>query len=144
MGRRKEIILIDTHIKGVRVVAKQCTGCNEILPLENYHNSKHGLGGKSSKCKECYSKYVKKYNKTDQIKNRVFTKGGIKFKKCNVCNNEKPISDFYPHGISYTAQCKDCYKKLKRKGTAIKKINIVSINGVDSKECRLCGKTKPL
>jgi hypothetical protein len=43
---------------------KKCTSCQETKDLEQFNNSKRGLFGKKSKCKNCTSNYNHEYSKT--------------------------------------------------------------------------------
>lgn len=144
MGKRKEIQLFEKQINGEVVYSKQCTGCGEIKELRDFHKSDNGLGGRISRCKMCKSKFVKKYNKTDAIKNKVFELGGKRVKVCRACQVAKEVSEFYPHGTNYVSKCKPCYKLAKRKGTGPKPIKVVNLDGRNSKECRSCGTVKSL
>lgn len=77
-------------------------------------------------------------------KNKVFIRNGLKVKKCTRCNVVKEVVEFYSKRNSYSGKCRTCDAEYRRKGTAPKPINIVNINGIESKECRTCGEVKPL
>ncbi|MDN4523185.1 hypothetical protein [Fictibacillus fluitans] len=55
----KKIELVEVTVEGQVFQAKECTGCEELKLLEEYHASKSGLGGKRSICKACIKKYQK-------------------------------------------------------------------------------------
>ena len=52
-------------IKSTIEVHKECTKCNQHLPLEEFNNDKRRLLGKRSQCRSCY-----KNGSTDQTKVR--------------------------------------------------------------------------
>lgn len=143
MGKRKEIILIQTEVDGEILISKMCTTCSKEKDLNDFSRAKNGLGGRSAKCRSCSSEYHKKYNKTNQTKNMVFTKNGKKHKKCLTCEEVKEVDNYYPKGRnSFVSNCKPCYLKDRRKGTGPKIIEIVQVDGEDAKECRNCGEIK--
>lgn len=144
MGKRKDIQIISKVISGEIKELKKCTECNEVKELSEYHRSNQGLGGRASKCRNCKSNFAKKYNKTDETKNPVFTLGGSKVKKCKDCGELKSVTEYYPKGTGYVSKCRPCYQKERRKGTGPKPIHIVTVDGEESKECRKCGAIKPL
>ena len=43
---------------------KKCAKCKEVKPLEEFHNNKKMKQGKTSYCKPCASKSIKKYRRT--------------------------------------------------------------------------------
>ncbi|PFO07475.1 hypothetical protein COJ85_05685 [Bacillus sp. AFS076308] len=54
------------------IISKRCTGCREMKELSHFNKSDKCLAGKSNKCKECLSSYIKQYykNKPDYHKER--------------------------------------------------------------------------
>lgn len=48
---------------------RRCGKCNEVLPLDNFHNVKTGYLGKMSICKACNYRNVIKYYKIRKAKN---------------------------------------------------------------------------
>jgi|SRR5690625_184420 len=47
------------NIEG-EIIAKKCRGCENIVPIDNFHRNKKGLAGRESRCKRCVSRYEKK------------------------------------------------------------------------------------
>ena len=43
---------------------KKCAKCKEVKPLEEFHNNKKMKQGKTSYCKNCNNKSIKKYRRT--------------------------------------------------------------------------------
>lgn len=144
MGKLKEITLVELRVGDTVSLAKKCTKCGVIKPLDEYYNSKKGFAGKVPLCKPCASIRAKKYNKTDIVKNLAFEKEGKKYKRCGKCLEIKEITEFYPHGTSTVSKCKPCYTQERRKGTGPEPIFVEDVNGVLSKKCRNCSQVKPL
>lgn len=144
MGKRKHIKLIEREVGGELREMKECTSCGEVKFLEEFNRSKKGFAGRASKCRKCVSTYRKRHNKTSEERNFIFEKDGEKFKKCNKCRVVLPVKKFYRHGKGVTSKCRKCLSDERRKGTAPKIIEVVLVNGVESKECRSCGEVKPL
>ncbi|WP_057915865.1 hypothetical protein [Peribacillus muralis] len=44
------------------IIAKRCSGCGEMIELENFSKSNAGLGGTISKCRPCIVEYNKKFS----------------------------------------------------------------------------------
>ena len=43
-------------------ILKRCSVCGKLKPKSKFNKEKSGKGGLRSKCKDCQSKYIKKYN----------------------------------------------------------------------------------
>lgn len=91
---------------------KRCTKCNEIKPLEQYHNHKGHSDGKASSCKDCHrtqvriasAKYAKNNTtayKASQVRHKLkrtygitpcqFTRQLIEQRgRCCICNHDDP------------------------------------------------------
>jgi len=64
------------EVNGV-IISKRCSGCREMMELENFPNLKAGLGGTRSKCRPCLVEYGKKYNeKRPEYTKRYYKKHG--------------------------------------------------------------------
>jgi len=69
---------------------KECYGCEEIKPLDEFPIHKEGIGGKAARCNECRrkSKYKEKYGITyDEF----LLKLGAQDSKCEICTSEIEI-----------------------------------------------------
>jgi hypothetical protein len=143
LGKYRDTKIMETHSNEGVKLSKKCTSCKEIKLLDDFSNSKNGLGGKHSKCKECMHEFMKKYNKTSKTQNKVHIQNGESVKKCIDCGEIKNTSEFHRHGKGFISQCKPCRSFAQRKGTGPEVINIEIVNGVESKKCRSCEITKP-
>lgn len=101
MSSRKKVILEERS----GVLGKQCTLCNEWVPLDYFSNSKKGLGGKESRCKKCQAEQARnwyKATKDDNLeKNRENTKNwrknnpekrALQMKRYRVKNRDKILA----------------------------------------------------
>ena len=65
---RKKIILSSSE--------KTCNTCGIMKPLEEFHVLKSGVGGKNSKCKECYNSYKRIFHHENKermnLKNKIY------------------------------------------------------------------------
>jgi len=71
------------------------------------------IGGRSSRCKECYNKERDLYTRENHI---IITENGENFKRCGKCGAIKPVSEFYKQGTAkdgLEGRCKDCCNALK-------------------------------
>jgi len=88
---------------------KQCHKCKEIKSISNFRKNKSYKNGIYSLCKDCERNYRFDY------KNKIKKKNIIKeFKKCNKCDELKPIINFYKNYIypdGYRSFCKICISK---------------------------------
>jgi hypothetical protein len=80
------------------VVAKQCRKCNRAKPLDIFSPEKNGLGGRTSKCKECVASITRKKRgyETDSYRPNVEIKAidGVAGKPCTKCKVWKPLADY--------------------------------------------------
>lgn len=116
---RKLIKVVTIIVNGQNVEAKECTRCNVVKPLTDFHKSSGGsAGGRQPKCKVCKSEIFKNsYTPSENI-TRIVTINidGVKTKakKCTGCNIVKPLCDFYNRkagvGGKYPS-CKECQNK---------------------------------
>jgi len=72
-------------------------------------------------------------------------------KKCTLCKEEKPFSEFHKQSKTkdgLATRCKKCTRlasKLRYKeGRVTEKIEIITINDIEHKKCRRCREVKPL
>jgi len=49
---------------------KKCTSCEENKPLEDFHKTPRGRGGRRSKCKSCVKSYMTEYRQSNLEKVR--------------------------------------------------------------------------
>ena len=95
---------------------KHCTSCKRLLPLDAFHRHAGHSDGRSSQCKECRRK---KRNPAAVEREQLRSNG---LKKCPVCQQIKPLSEFYektiPPGSNMSpvsGLCKLCLLKRKQK-----------------------------
>lgn len=84
---------------------KQCTKCQEVKRLEDFHDLKTGKMGKHSNCKECRRAYRKKLQYVKPIAGKL---------KCEQCNQIKLVSQFYADKSKSTglqSYCIQCHKE---------------------------------
>lgn len=48
------------------ITEKTCTKCFELKSIEEFSNSKRGLGGKKSYCKQCFRKHMNSFNEANR------------------------------------------------------------------------------
>lgn len=112
---RSPCILHDTCIQcysATNGASKQCTKCDTIQPLTNFHTDKHKADGTVSQCRMCVHKEHKK--KVEEQKKNILLRG------CNVCKGQLPWSSFYKFidkdgHQSLDDTCKSCHDTLKGK-----------------------------
>lgn len=102
---------------------KKCWNCNRDLSTTNFHKNSARKDGLDTQCKECRSKYNKKWRKNNETKIRqksheryikMISRENIEIPKekfCSSCNRIKPSSEFYTdkrtkNGLR--AECKKC------------------------------------
>jgi hypothetical protein len=84
---------------------KECSKCNNIKPLEEFHKDKRSKDGYRSKCKICVKEYTKKYN----IKNKenIYKKNNKRYYKNKESRLEK-AKEYYKDNketkIQYTRE----------------------------------------
>lgn len=97
------------------IITKLCRKCGEEKPLTEFHIDNTKTLGRSSYCKECKKKWHKTHKKIPPLQYISITT-----KKCSVCNEIKPVSEFNRDGNKldgYGSLCKPCniiYQKTYR------------------------------
>ena len=85
---------------------KECLQCKKVLEIYNFGNKNDSPDGKMSYCKMCCSENAKN--------NRLIPKECLsKTKKCNKCNIEKDIENFWNSKSNKDGKdnkCRDCHK----------------------------------
>lgn len=84
---------------------KECSHCNKLLPLEEFHNLKTGKMGKHSQCKTCRSIAIKK------LKYKRVNYGEI---ECTLCHKTKDVLEFYRDSklsLGIQSCCKQCQRE---------------------------------
>ena len=98
---------------------KRCSLCKTILPLEDFSKDKRSKNGRTSACKKCLRKYeLERKGKVRKDKIPSEDKIPSKEKKCNICEQIKPLNDFARNCKSkdgYLNFCKECKNKKQRK-----------------------------
>lgn len=70
-GRKYKIELVELVIKGEKVIAKPCTKCEEVKPLDMYNKANDGsAGGRNAICKECRKAYREANKESIQERHR--------------------------------------------------------------------------
>jgi hypothetical protein len=111
------------------IVAKKCTPCDQMLPLEDFGSDKRGLAGKRGFCRTCDT-HRKKNNgngldiygnpKKPSPKHveRVYNKYGMVIAKtCPRCDDLKSRSEFYEQSSAtdvLSIHCKTCHGERVR------------------------------
>jgi len=89
-NKKKPQILI---IEGIEYEARQCTKCKVLKPLTQFHNSKKGMFGKVSICRECKTIYSQKHYKNNdekyKLKNKIVYENDRQKRIDYVLNNPK-------------------------------------------------------
>jgi hypothetical protein len=86
-------------------VMKQCTKCQVIKRLEDFHDLKTGKMGKHSNCKDCRRMYRKNLQYVKPIAGKL---------KCEQCNQIKLVNMFYADKSKSTglqSYCIQCHKE---------------------------------
>lgn len=90
---------------------KECLQCKKVLEIYNFGNKNDSPDGKMSYCKTCCSENAKN--------NRLMPKECLsKTKKCNKCNIEKDIENFWNSKSNKDGKdnkCRDCHKNNLKK-----------------------------
>jgi hypothetical protein len=90
---------------------KECLRCKKVLEIYNFGNKNDSPDGKMSYCKTCCSENAKN--------NRLMPKECLsKTKKCNKCNIEKDIENFWNSKSNKDGKdnkCRDCHKNNLKK-----------------------------
>lgn len=84
---------------------KQCTKCQEVKRLEDFHDLKTGRMGKHSNCKDCRRAYRKNLQYVKPIAGKL---------KCEKCNQIKLVTLFYADKSKSTglqSYCIQCHKE---------------------------------
>lgn len=119
---RKKIKIVMIQVGDTLVEAKECTRCNVVKPLADFHKSSDGsAGGRQPKCKECKRKIFKKsYTPSENITRLVsVTINGVETesKKCTQCRVTKPLTDFHnkKNGLGEKdSWCKECQNERSK------------------------------
>lgn len=126
-------------------LAKRCTKCGDLKPLEAYYSKVRGNGNVryESWCISCYSSYKK------SLKPSVLPEVN---KTCTVCGDEKHHSSFSRNGRSkdgLMAHCKLCKKDIDLECNLKRKygLDTVTFNAMKKEQeykCLICKKDKSL
>ena len=97
-----------------------CTKCEELKPLDEFHNNPTGKYGKHASCKPCMAVAHSINNKNARERNRAKNSKSIHresdLKSCFKCEDIKPRSEFNNCITNYDgkqSKCRDC-EKLRR------------------------------
>lgn len=120
---------------------KMCSCCNEYLPLINFHNNKSSSDGYKSICRACGNKTVRIFNENIKILIDKYYKEIVPFgyRKCFVCKETKPITEFGKYSKSYdgiNTRCKSCKredKKLRKNKLSTRRVQITVLYCPDCK-----------
>ena len=100
---------------------KRCSLCKIILPLEDFSKDKRNKDGRTSACKKCLYNYelertgkIKKDKIPSESKIPSEDKIPSESKKCNICEQIKPLNEFHRNKNmkdGYLNMCKECKRK---------------------------------
>lgn len=97
---------------------KECSGCHQQLPLEEFHRASKGSRGRGAYCKECQRARCKAWRQ-----NRAVTPLTEGVKTCSDCREVKKVTEFYK-GNAGSGGRQSCCKACQRaKSLAWKKAN---------------------
>jgi ribosomal protein L17 len=132
----KNIKIVTITIDGKEESAKECRGCQKVKSLFDYYNQKNGLGGKTSRCKDCehirkgYTNVrkpkgsIKTSQKAAELK-VIFVEGvATKAKECKICSEVKVLDNFYKNKATadgFDHMCKSCERVRKGSKKRIQK-----------------------
>lgn len=153
--------------KSIEPVAKKCAGCKETKLVRYFSKDTRSDDGIGDYCKACHAKTDRisetiEYKPIEKAarkrkpepKKRIETL--LTEKRCNKCNQTKPVSEFYAQpglddGLSY--QCRTClheynerYKKALERQVEQEKLrrSKLPIQPVPKeRKCNGCGKSEP-
>ncbi|MRX54689.1 hypothetical protein GJU41_11965 [Bacillus idriensis] len=127
MAKRKRIVLEEKD----GIIGKVCRKCDNWSPLENYSKGKNGVGDRRSECKTC----VNIGRKHLQMKPIIKTVKGvdIECRKCNRCDNIKPLTDFQKNKSSRLGVSSICRKCVTKSGEKRRKSDIILIEAEGKK-----------
>ncbi len=90
---------------------KQCSKCNQNLPLSEFHKLSQSRDGLAYQCKECKQKDTKLRTKRYIKMNEGRIYGENEFKQCTQCKQTLPLTEFDKnsnHRDGLTSVCKKC------------------------------------
>lgn len=112
---------------------KICSTCKEVLPISHFYKDKYQKSNLRYECKKCFNalkqitkkknienkviSYESSYNHLDKKKNPVIYKNNIAGLKCKVCEQWKPLNEYYKNKkmeSGHLNSCKVC-EKFRRK-----------------------------
>lgn len=112
--KNKDIVNLSDEQKTVRANAKKCvygkthkcrSCCKELKIKEFYIKDKH-TGRRSTQCRDCQLKArgIVEVGRVRYAK-KIFKKG---FRRCSVCKNTKPLTEFSKHKTQYGGYSNNC------------------------------------
>ncbi len=126
---------------------KLCHTCNTVKPTTGFCQNVWHKDGRSTRCKECQSKYQREQRKRYKAKNSLEAVC-VREKKCYVCKLIKSADEFYPNLNKHdglASDCKSCAKVKKQKwGRTYSrklKLKIMGHYSNGTNQCACCGET---
>lgn len=143
-------------INNIETACKECTECKEVKPLDDFQKSKRGPLGRQPKCTQCRRRQAEEYRRSLGQKKKNVAKlekiniNGILVdaKKCNQCEQIKPLSDFQKgkSGIGgRIPKCRQCNNKTDGRKVVSKTKTVKEGNAFNTvKLCTSCDEWQPL
>ncbi len=135
---------------------KTCTKCGETKPLDGFHKSKTGRLGHRADCRRCVNarNFILWEAKRDEgrsqraAQRRADSAGALK--TCRLCNQSKPILEFYKHDRSQDgrmATCGPCFIERRTRRRAMteedRQAEAEALRTREVKTCTTCKVSKP-
>ena len=123
---------------------KTCPSCRQTFPATTSFFGRNGSkkDGLQTYCKKCHNKNTKKYKEVNKVVN-TYTPHPPESKRCAMCGEIKPASDFHVHvrnkdGLE--SYCKECTKfKVKFSLYGLTKKEFYAMLEVQDNKCFICG-----
>jgi len=123
--------------------AKYCSSCRKVKWKTEFHKKQKSKDGLQYICKSCQAKMVEGKNK-----NKIDIDEEVKYKKCIICKEVKPVLEFYKdysRKDGLCNKCKDCDHKMQRERWAKnKKLKEPKKKNKTTKICTMCKKEKKM
>lgn len=134
-------------------MAKRCSRCKTLKPLEDFPPCKTGKHGVYNYCRECHTAYQKEKNPNriiiDEKKARSTGLKKLGLKTCTSCKTVQPLDNFYNdprHACGKQSMCKECWKQPNRDAYLYREYGLTTaefhqlLDAQDGR-CAICNRT---
>lgn len=102
---------------------KVCSRCKQEKPITDFYKNNNNKSGLDSHCKSCHNTRINERRRKQRKALRELTKAipseviPLRTKVCNICKQEKPITEFYTNTTKkdgLDSYCKPCRNIMQR------------------------------